>query len=42
MIPWLQSMVAGHTKRTAFYALYQIFYATGNMVGSQVATFYLF
>ena len=32
MIPWLQSMIGGHTKRTAFYALYQICYAAGNIV----------
>ncbi|WWD01726.1 hypothetical protein V866_008672 [Kwoniella sp. B9012] len=35
-IPLMQSMVSGHTKRSMFYALYQIGYATGNIVGAQI------
>ncbi|RXK42008.1 hypothetical protein M231_00729 [Tremella mesenterica] len=35
-VPWMQSMVAGHTKRSTFYGLYQIGYAVGNIVGAQI------
>ncbi|WVW83469.1 hypothetical protein I302_105490 [Kwoniella bestiolae CBS 10118] len=35
-IPLMQSMVAGHTKRSMFYALYQIGYSAGNVVGAQI------
>ncbi|WWC69761.1 uncharacterized protein I206_103704 [Kwoniella pini CBS 10737] len=35
-IPLMQSMVAGHTKRSMFYALYQIGYSAGNVIGAQI------
>ncbi|KAK8861778.1 hypothetical protein IAR55_002601 [Kwoniella newhampshirensis] len=35
-IPWFQSMIAGHTKRATFFALYQVFYSAGNLAGAQL------
>ncbi|WVQ79793.1 hypothetical protein IAT38_001893 [Cryptococcus sp. DSM 104549] len=35
-VPMFQSMVSGHTKRATFFALYQVGYSAGNLVGAQL------
>ncbi|WVQ79791.1 hypothetical protein IAT38_001891 [Cryptococcus sp. DSM 104549] len=35
-IPMFQSMISGHTKRATFFALYQVGYSAGNLVGAQL------
>ncbi|KAF5370708.1 hypothetical protein D9758_002117 [Tetrapyrgos nigripes] len=36
LLSWMSSMISGQTKRIVFYIVYQVFYAAGNIIGSNI------
>ncbi|KAK7472926.1 hypothetical protein VKT23_001031 [Stygiomarasmius scandens] len=36
LLSWMASMISGQTKRVVYYVVYQVFYAAGNIIGSNI------